>query len=77
MHGANEEERPESSDCWRIQAQEMPPFRKVVEASGQSSVYVVRNNAIGLSQEDPRSQKRDLGHPSVSNVQRWPQARYA
>jgi hypothetical protein len=49
MHGADEEERPESSDCGRIQAQEMPPLREVVETAGQSSVYVFRTNAIGLS----------------------------
>ena len=40
MHGADEEPRPESSDGRRIQAEQMPPFRQVVEASCQVSVYV-------------------------------------
>ena len=39
MHGAGEEPRPESGDGWRIQAEQMPPFREVVEAPGQVSVY--------------------------------------
>ena len=39
MHGAGEEPRPESGDCRRIQAEQMPPFREIVEAPGQDSVY--------------------------------------
>ena len=39
MHGAGEEPRPESGDGRRIQAEQMPPFREVVEAPGQTSVY--------------------------------------
>jgi len=42
MHGSDEEPRPESSDRWRIQAEQMPPFREVVETTCQSSVYVRR-----------------------------------
>jgi uncharacterized protein (DUF2132 family) len=30
-----------------------------------------RTDAISLSQEDPRSQKRDLGHPSLSRADRF------
>ncbi len=40
MHGADEEPRPERGDGRRIQAEQMPPFRQVVEASCQVSVYV-------------------------------------
>jgi hypothetical protein len=40
MHGADEEPRPESSDRWRIQAEQMPPFREVVDTTCQVSVYV-------------------------------------
>jgi hypothetical protein len=40
MHGADEEPGPESSDTWRIQTEQMPPVRKVVDTSCQSSVYV-------------------------------------
>ena len=39
MHGVGEEPRPESGDCRRIQAEKMPPFREIVEAPGQNSVY--------------------------------------
>jgi hypothetical protein len=39
MHGAGEEPRPERGDRRRIQAKQMPPFRKVVEALSQDSVY--------------------------------------
>jgi hypothetical protein len=40
VHGADEEPRPESSDRWRIQAEQMPPFREVVDTTCQVSVYV-------------------------------------
>jgi len=38
-HGAGEEPSPERSDGWRIQAKQVPPMRKVVEAPGQGLVY--------------------------------------
>jgi hypothetical protein len=40
MHGADKETGPESSDCWGIQTEQMPPFREVVDTTCQSSVYV-------------------------------------
>jgi hypothetical protein len=40
MHSADEEPGPESSDRWRIQAEQMPPLRKVVDTPCQISVYV-------------------------------------
>jgi hypothetical protein len=46
MHGSDEEPRPQSSDRWRIQAEQMPPFRKVIETTCQSSVYVCRAGCI-------------------------------
>jgi hypothetical protein len=39
MHGAGEEPRPQCGNGRRIQAEQMPPFRKIVEATGQDSVY--------------------------------------
>jgi hypothetical protein len=39
MHGASEEPRPKGSNSWRIQAEQMPPFRKIVAATDQDPVY--------------------------------------
>ena len=39
MHGAGEEPRPKSGNGGRIQAEQVPPFRQVVEALGQDLVY--------------------------------------
>ncbi len=53
MHGADEEPRPESGDGWRIQTEQMPPFRKVVETLGQVSVYVYKpqSNVVSFPAE--------------------------
>ena len=64
MHGAGEEPRPESGDGGRIQAEQMPPFREVVEAAGQTSVY--RGGQRGLlvpgapSNQKPKVRERCL-----------------
>ena len=44
MHGADEEAGPESSDRWRIETEQMPPFCEVVDTACQISVYVCGSN---------------------------------
>ena len=46
MHGADEEPGPESSDRWRIQTEQMPPLREVVDTPCQVSVYVCGGNEL-------------------------------
>jgi hypothetical protein len=40
MHGADEEAGPESSNGGRIQTEQMPPLREVIDTACQISVYV-------------------------------------
>ena len=40
MHGADEEPGPQSRDRWRVQTEQMPPLRQVVDTLCQTSVYV-------------------------------------
>ena len=49
VHGASEEPRPKSGNGWRIQAEQMPPFRKIVAATGQDSVYFARHRTYSMS----------------------------
>ena len=40
MHGADEEPGPQSSDGGRVQTEQMPPLRQVVDTPCQDLVYV-------------------------------------
>ena len=59
MHGAGEEPRPKGSNRWRIQAEQMPPFGKIVAATGQDPVYFAAACQAATSQ-------RSLGAPYLT-----------
>jgi hypothetical protein len=67
MHGADKEPRPERGDGRCIQAEQMPPFRQVVETSGQGSVYLayILDSLLLRASPIPRSISRPVALRSL------------